>query len=271
MKKLIGAWAVVATLTLGSATVVLADFKAGLKAYESGNYATALREWKLSAEQGNVSSQFKLGVMYDEGQGVTQDYVEAVKWYSKAAKQGDAKAQYSLGEMYDYMRGVALDYKEAVRLYSKAAKQGVADAQLNLGKKYHFGLGVAQNYNEAARWYSAAAGQGLAEAQYLLGTIYSKFEQYKEAVKWYRKAAEQVYASAQSKLGDIFDKGRDDKVKGQSVLSDKVAAYMWYKLVGANGSKNRARIKKEMTSSQVAEAQKLARECVEKNYKGCGS
>ncbi len=47
--------------------------------------------------------------MYDNGQGVPQDYAMAVKWSRKAADQGYAPAQYALGYMYqnalqDYVR-----------------------------------------------------------------------------------------------------------------------------------------------------------------------
>ena len=33
--------------------------------------------------------------------------------------------------------------------------------------------------------------------------------------------------------------------------------------------KNRDKLDKKMTAAQVTQAQKLARECVKKNYKGC--
>ena len=46
-------------------------------------------------------AQYNLGVMYDNGDGVPQDYKEAVKWYRLAAEQGDASAQYNLGLMYE--------------------------------------------------------------------------------------------------------------------------------------------------------------------------
>jgi hypothetical protein len=65
----------------------------------SQNYATALREWTPLAEQGDVSSQYRLGWMYDNGIGVSQDYNIAVKWYRLAAKQGDIFAQYLLNEL----------------------------------------------------------------------------------------------------------------------------------------------------------------------------
>ena len=39
--------------------------------------------------------------MYEEGNGVPQDYAKAVKWYRLAADQGYADAQYNLGVMYE--------------------------------------------------------------------------------------------------------------------------------------------------------------------------
>ena len=57
------------------------------------------KETLQAAEQGNADAQFNLGVMYDTGQGVRQDYAQAVQWYRKAAEQGLADAQYNLGVM----------------------------------------------------------------------------------------------------------------------------------------------------------------------------
>ena len=72
------------------------DFDKGLTAYNNGDYATALKEWKPLAEEGDVDAQYYLGVLYDNGDGVPQDYKEAVRWYTLAAKQGDVDAQYNL-------------------------------------------------------------------------------------------------------------------------------------------------------------------------------
>ena len=67
--------------------------------------------------------------MYDQGEGVKQDYAEAVRWYRKAADQGDADAQFCLGVMYYNGNGVKQDYAEAVRWYFKAAEQGHEEAK----------------------------------------------------------------------------------------------------------------------------------------------
>ena len=60
---------------------------------------------------------------------------------------------------------------------------------------------------------------------------------------------------------------------GQGVLQDNVRAYMWWNIAASSGDemgvKNRGIVAKQMTPAQIAEAQKLARECVRKKYKGC--
>ena len=77
-----------------------ADFNKGLTAAQSGDFATALKEWKPLAEEGNAVAQNNLGLMYHNGWGVPQDYKEAVYWYRLAVEQGYAIAQYNLGLMY---------------------------------------------------------------------------------------------------------------------------------------------------------------------------
>ena len=75
------------TLLVGTPTFS-ADFQKGLTAAQSGDFASALREWTPLAEQGNAVAQYNLGAMYASGQAVAQNYKTAVKWYSLAAEQG---------------------------------------------------------------------------------------------------------------------------------------------------------------------------------------
>ena len=85
-------------------------------------------------------------------------------------------------------------------------------------------------------------------------------------MKWFSLAAEQGYADAQTGLGVMHG-------TGQGVPEDYVRAHMWFNLSASTGHenaiKNRDIVAKKMTPSQIEEAQKLARECVAKNYKGC--
>jgi len=105
-----------------------ADFQKGLTAAESGDFATALREWTPLAEQGNANAQYNLGYMYEKGEGISQDYMTAVKWYRLAAEQGDADAQSSLGWMFAYGQGVIQDNYYAYMWFNIAASSGNKDA-----------------------------------------------------------------------------------------------------------------------------------------------
>ena len=76
-----------------------ADFQKGMDAAQKGDFATALKEWKPLAEEGNANAQYNLGLMYEDGQGVPQDDKTAMKWYRLAAKQGNSDAQQRYGEL----------------------------------------------------------------------------------------------------------------------------------------------------------------------------
>ena len=163
------------------------------------------------------------------------DYNTALKEWTSLAEQGYAKAQFNVGIMYDNGQGVLQDYKTAVKWYILSAEQGYAKAQYNLGFMYHNGQGIPQDYKTAVKWYKLAAEQGFAKAQYNLGGMYAL---------------------------------------GQGVIEDKVYAHMWGSILNSNGHEDGKKImdyllKQGMTPSQIEEAERLARECIKKNYNGC--
>ncbi len=83
MKRLVLTFAIL----IGLAAPAWAGFAEGVLAYGRGDYATALREFRPLAEQGDAAAQYNLGLMYDEGQGVPQDFVQAYMWFSLAASR----------------------------------------------------------------------------------------------------------------------------------------------------------------------------------------
>ena len=158
------------------------------------------------------------------------------------------------------------DYDTALREWGTLAEQGNANAQFNLGLMYEKGKGVPQDYKEAVKWYRMAAEQGVTYAQANLGLMYNKGQgvphDNKEAVKWYRRSAEQGFAKAQVNLGSMYG-------NGEGVPQDYVQAHMWFNIAGINGDelavRNRNAIANKMTPAQIAEAQKLAWEWIEKH------
>jgi TPR repeat protein len=180
--------------------------------YENGygvaqDYAKA-REWyKKAADNGDARAMRALGVLYADGSGVTQDYIKAREWYKKAADKDNATAMTNLGWLYENGRGVAQDYAKAHEWYKKAAAKDDATAMTNLGVLYEHGRGVAQNYAKARELYERAADQGNATAMVDLGMLYENgrgaAQDYVKAREWFEKAADKGDASAKAKLEQL--------------------------------------------------------------------
>ena len=84
-----------------------------------------------SAEKGDATSQWLVGLSYQFATGVPKSYAEAVKWYRKAANQGNERAQFHLGLLYADGEGVPKNDAEAYFWWNLAAAQGEADAKTN--------------------------------------------------------------------------------------------------------------------------------------------
>jgi TPR repeat protein len=215
------------------------------------------------AERGDAKAQTVAGDMYYFGYGVERDDAKALRLFQAAATQGYAYGQHSLGLMYQNGYGVEQDYAEAVRWYRLAADQGYAYAQTSLGEAYWYGQGVAQSYSEALLWFRPAANQGHARGQYYLGGMYyfgdGVAQSYSEALLWFRLAADQGDILSQTFLGQMY---YDGDVVPQSI----VHAYKWYILASSSGdgpawvTDYKEDLAGEMTSAQISEAQRLARE-----------
>jgi uncharacterized protein len=85
LKHAIAAVILVSSFASSVAAGPLEDAAAAVKRRD---YATALRLIRPLAEQGDASAQYNLGVFYDNGLGVPQDYVRALMWLNLSAAQG---------------------------------------------------------------------------------------------------------------------------------------------------------------------------------------
>jgi uncharacterized protein len=117
-----------------AAPISAQDFEKGLAAYDNGDYATALKEWKPLADAGSMSAQYNIGLLYDFGRGVPQGYKEAVKWYRLAAEQGHADAQFNVGYMHHKGQGVLADFIIAHMWFNISSANGSEPAAKNRDK-----------------------------------------------------------------------------------------------------------------------------------------
>ena len=134
--------------------------------------SNAVMQARQRAQQGDAESQFMLGVYYENGSGVKQNYTEAETLYRQASKQGHAGAMRQLGTMYEYGYGVKKDIEYAVTWYQQAAKKGDAHAQIKFGLMLMNGHGVIKDEAMAVRWYQMAAEKGHSTAQRELAAAY---------------------------------------------------------------------------------------------------
>lgn len=104
---------------------IIQDRATAQLAYKSKDYGKAFQLYKSLAEQGDADSEYTLGTLYLEGQGVEKNEGEAVKWIQKATLDGSADAQYHLGLMYKLgAAGLPRDRAKAKENFEKAAAQG---------------------------------------------------------------------------------------------------------------------------------------------------
>ena len=97
--------------------------------YARSDYAKALEKYQQTAEQGDRRTQYLVGYMYQNGQGVPPDYGRALSWYRRAAGQGDAAAESQIGFLYLNGLGVPRDPVVAGDWFAKAAIHGSREGQ----------------------------------------------------------------------------------------------------------------------------------------------
>ena len=201
------------------------------------------------AEKGDKKAQLKLGFMYQQGFGGSEDREKAKYWYTLAAKQEQDRAKYLLGHLHqmgwldgrpDYDKAkewyesikkthpagaIALgfihetvddDYKRATEAYQLAAEQGDANGQYNLGLIYEKGKGVPMDFDKAQALYFKAADQGHAQAMVQLAGLYFNGQDgprnEQQALYWYKKAADLGDREALYQLGLMSETGVGTKL-----------------------------------------------------------
>ena len=140
-------------------------------AYEAGNFAQAAKILQPPAVAGDVHAQFRLGLLYDLGQGVTQNGAEAFRWYLRAALQGLPEAEFNVAVMFDGGHFTTHDEAQAALWYARAASHGLPRAQYNLAQLYDAGEGVPKNHHAATEWYDAASSKIPAAAAHLANAL----------------------------------------------------------------------------------------------------
>lgn len=197
-----------------------------------------IKKLRHDALRGDANAQLELGLDYEYGSGVDQDYAEAAKWYRLAADRRNPIAQNNLGRLYQYGLGGEDSYLSdyhAATFYKQAAEQGFAPAQSNFGYMCEYGLGVETNKVEAVTWFRRAAEQGYPDAMMNVGISYRDGDGVAPdpliAYMWIecaRRLAEQFPDDqAQSGISDTLNTLKQNMTPGQIKQGD-LLANQWY-------------------------------------------
>jgi TPR repeat protein len=165
------AFACAASLILLGAAADQPDVGRGLADFQQGRFAEAFRDWWIANAQGDPRGALYLGVLYDTGLGVRQNYQLAMAWYRHAAEEGSAAGAFNVAVLYDAGYGVAKDPAAAADWYARAAAQGFGRAEYNLAMLYESGEGVSSDRKHAVDLYRRAAQHGIAEARVHLAAL----------------------------------------------------------------------------------------------------
>jgi len=151
--------ALAATLLAGPA-LAQSDVKAGVEAWQRGDYRAAVAQWRGPAVAGDADAQFNMGQAYKFGRGVPADLAQAEEWYRKAALQGHPQAEENYG-LALFENGKRL---QAVEWLEKAAGRGAPRAQYVLGTMLFNGDAVTKDWVRAYALIARASAQGLPQA-----------------------------------------------------------------------------------------------------------
>jgi TPR repeat protein len=154
-------------LAIATAPTSAQSVKAGIDAWQKGDFSSAVAIWRPLAEAGNVDAQFNLGQAYRLGKGVPTNLSQSQKWLERAAAQGHVDGETTLGLLL-FQNG---DKEGGLKWLKLAADQDEPRALLVYGTALFNGDGVTQNPVLGYALVARSAAQGLGPAQETLAQL----------------------------------------------------------------------------------------------------
>ena len=143
------------------------NVKAGIDAWQRGDYVSAVAIWRPLAQAGDADASFNLGQAYRLGRGVLVDLGTAQTWLERAAQKDHLDAQTTLGLLL-FQNG---NQAEGLRWLKSASESGDPRAMLVYGTALFNGDSVPQDPVRGYAYVSRAAAQGLEPARNTLAQM----------------------------------------------------------------------------------------------------
>lgn len=126
-------------------------------------YNKAANYYKLACDGGVYKACSNLGILYQNGLGVKQNYDVSVQLYKLACSRFEPDACNNLGVLSEEGIFVNKNYSDALALYGRACQGGSVAGCVNLGDMYAKGKGVSKSRKAALEFYGQACALGYQE------------------------------------------------------------------------------------------------------------
>lgn len=224
--------ALLAAAALFAAAAAHADYKAGMDAMATRNYAKARVEFE--SEPANGAAIYQLGRMALLGLGEPRNDTRAAGLMKRAADAGHAAAKLDYVYALGGGQGVEKDSAQALRLLDELVAAGDVDGMLLLGRALRFGWwDIPKDPARAMAVFGQAMERGdqAATTYYAIGLIggLGAPKDVDKGVALLRQAADGGQALAQVEIARML-------LWGESVPKDQPAAVEFYRKAAETGA-----------------------------------
>ena len=185
--------------------------KEGLALYGLKRYEEARPLLQKACDGGAMDGCNSLGVLFENGQGVSEDFAQARILHQKACDGGEMDGCADLGGLYLLGLGGPKDELQARELFQKACDGKGMMGCAGLGAFYESGRGVPKDYSQARTLFQKACDGGEVEGCEGLGNLYFRGEgvprDYAQSRTLFQKACDGGEMEACDKLGGIYYQG----------------------------------------------------------------
>jgi TPR repeat protein len=208
-------------------------WRRAMKAKRRGDYSETAELLEEAAKLGHAAAAATMGVMYQEGQGVSKNHASALSFFTAAAVAGQPHAMGMVAKYYYEGLGTERNLTQAFHWYHEAALHGILDALFMLGMCYHQGQGVPADKRAGFGWLQKGAEAGQLDSMAMLARCYLEGlgveVDVQAAIGWLRTAAVREHPGAQFKLGTLLLKGM------REIPADAESAISWLRKAAASG------------------------------------
>ena len=207
-----------------------------------------------------------LGTLYENGQGVPQNFSRAFSWYKKAAEAGLAEGHFRLGQCYEVGLGVPVSYPEAAASFQKAADLKLGAADFRLAALSMSGLLGQPDTKKALDHLNKAVNNGYSDAANELGVIYleGRLDQavnQDKALELFLKGSDLGNPTAMKNVAVMYRNGIGRK-------ADPGQAFKWYIIAGLAGYQAEGfaqiieEVKKDLKPEEVKKSEEEAQKWI---------